>query len=295
MTHQEVEEKKLLLRHVQGALAEAEEERFVDHYTYCRSCYEQVHHYISENNLIEEYLFGRLPAGEQVFFEKHYLGCETCFKELKRNEKFLTALQGAVRESAAELESAAPPSPAIPPVAEAGGAPEPSRRPGQAKILRFFGSYPALAAAAVLAVILLAIPAWRGMFKVPELERQLRQPSADVQSLLLQESRERARGPEEAPGITISGETGWALLQCAIIEQSIDQPRYRAEILDHSGEAVWQSEAVLSAGDAGVLNILCRGSFFSPGQYFLKVYELNAALQPTGKAFDFPFRVSVAK
>lgn len=110
MTHQEVEEKKLLLRHVQGALAEAEEERFVDHYTYCRSCYEQVHHYISEKNLIEEYLCGRLPAEEQAFFEKHYFGCEACFKELKRNEKFVAALKEAACHCAAEPESDVPPS-----------------------------------------------------------------------------------------------------------------------------------------------------------------------------------------
>ncbi len=295
MTHQEVEEKKLLLRHVQGDLTEAEEERFIDHYTYCRSCYEQVHHYINEKNFIEDYVFGRLGVEEQTFFEKHYLGCETCFKELKRNEKFVAALKEAVRQGVAELESAAPTSPAIPPGAPAGGAEEPSRRPGQAKILRFFGGYPAVAAAAMLAVILLAIPAWRGIFKVPELERQLHQPSAGVQSLFLQESRERARGPEEAPAITIGREAAWVLLQCAIVEQSIDQPRYRAEILDQSGAAIWRSEAALSAGDGGVLSILCRGSFFRPGQYRLKVYELNAALQPTGEAFEFPFRASFAK
>ncbi len=110
MTHQEVEEKKLLLRHVQGELTEAEEERFVDHYTYCRSCYEQVHHHISENNLIEEYLYGRLPAGEQVFFEKHYLGCEVCFKELKRSEMFLLALKEALRQNGSEPEAEAHPS-----------------------------------------------------------------------------------------------------------------------------------------------------------------------------------------
>lgn len=296
MTHQEVEEKKLLLRHVQGELDEAEEERFVDHYTYCRSCYEQVHHYIKEKNLIEDYLFDRLPAGEQAFFEKHYLGCEACFGELKRNEKFRASLREAVRQSVAEPESAAvSPSPEVPPVSQAGVAEKPSSRARGAKILRFFGDYPAVAAAAMLAVILLAIPAWRGIFKAPELERQLRQPSADVKSLLLQESRERARGPEEAPAITIGGEAAWVLLQCAIVEQSIDQPRYRAEILDHSGAAIWQSEAAISAGDAGVLNILCRGSFFRPGQYRLKVYELNAALQPTGEEFEFPFRISFAK
>jgi len=147
----------------------------------------------------------------------------------------------------------------------------------------------------VLAVILLAIPAWRGLFKELELERKLRQPSANAQSLFLQESEELTRSPQEAPRISIGGETGWVLLHCSIIDRSRETPRYRAEIVDHGGTAIWRSEAALSAGNDGVLSIICRRSFFRLGQYRLKVYELSAALQPTGEVFEFPFRVSFVK
>ena len=81
------------------------------------------------------------------------------------------------------------------------------------------------------------------------------------------------------------------LLSFNILEKSIPDPKYNAEIKDLNGEIIWKAEDLKGIGDYEVFTIICNSSFFNADDYILKVYEINFEENNILSEFIFSFRI----
>ncbi len=228
------------------------------------------HGKIKKDGIIENYILGKLPKEEAEAFEVHYFGCDTCFAAVQEAEKVIYGIKDAAKRGILI-------------------APEVERKPF--KLLDWLESFtlnPAFAVAAIVGVLALIYPAWRGAVTVPRLQseiEELRQPQANAPSFFLLPTRDQ--------GVEIPVKYGEEtfLLNFNILESTVQTPQFRAEIVDQAGKAIWKTEALKSAGQYETFSIVCRSSFFNEGNYDLKVYGINPQDGKTVSEFSFPFKI----
>lgn len=118
-----------------------------------------MHQDIADQEIIERYVRNQLSPEERRAFEEHFFGCEECFAKLQIMERFIAGLDDAGNRGLLDSSRPAEPSPA-----------------------RSWGSwmFPALAASSCAVIVLAIVAGWTLLSKVPKLQKQLNQASADV-------------------------------------------------------------------------------------------------------------------
>lgn len=233
------------------------------------------HKRIEDEEIVERYILNRLSPEEEALFEEHYFGCDECFAEVQEMER-LVYLLNKEAEGGTFL-------------AERGTKRRPFFSFGWLKL-------PALSPAGVsvlmILLIILIYPAWQGMVTIPKLKNKienLSQPQANIRSFSLQTTR----GAEEGtiPSIEIGAEEKVFLLDFTILEKTIPNPRYDAEILDQKGKQVWKGKDLKGVGEYEIFSIACNTSFFREGLYTLKVIEMDPEKHRVTNEFPFSFRI----
>lgn len=230
---------------------------------------------IKEKEIIERYILRQLTAEEEKQFEEHYFECEQCFSEILATEKIILGLKNA---SVKGLLNTAEP--------------EGKKSFGLNNILNLFSPPPALALAATVLIVILIYPAWRGIFKVPQLEKEianLQEPQTGIQNYFL----ETTRSEQDVQVIKIPANTNNQsfLLSFNILEKSIPNPGYNAKIMDKNGRIIWETENLKGVGEYEVFTIICYSSFFKADEYKLKVYEINPEENKILSEFNFSFKI----
>jgi len=235
------------------------------------------HNKIKRENLIERYILRKLSPEEARVFEEHYFGCDECFEAVKETEKAIVAIKDAARRGVLTPAYAKEKKPVL----------------GWFEKLSDFVVSPAFAATTAVLVLALIYPAWRGVVTVSRLENEietLRQPQANAPSYYLEQTR--ASETAEAMEIPVNHREENFVLNFNILQSTIAAPQYRAEIIDNNGQVIWQAEDLKGTGDYAIFSIACRSSFFKPGLYTLRVYEVNSADGQVINQFSFPFKIA---
>ncbi len=239
------------------------------------------HKKIEQEEIVERYVMRQLSEEEEAAFEEHFFGCDECFEKVKFTEKAIAGIRAAAKEGLLEEKSRG--------------------------VLRLvwdrteqFLTQPAIAVAAAVLVLLLIYPALRGIFITPKLQHQLEAlntPQPINHSFSLEEIQQRSaediwRGEILSEmKVQLPRDAEYFTLNFTILENSIPNPTYRAEILTRENKVIWATGNLTSIGEFGVFSILCPRSFFSPGKYLLRVEELDRQGHSTGKVHLFPFEV----
>lgn len=286
MDHNDVENGNLIGKYAAGILPEEEELKFEDHYFTCDKCLTELHFIFQEKNTIENYILGQLSEGEKSVFGKHYLACRQCQEELKEKKMFLANLRVAIKEEITSITEGY-----IDPPGRETISPSDPREREEGFAQKESNIYWKIAA--VILIILLSIPAWRGIqtFLKEPLTITSQVPAENISIFHL--SANRASG--EPISINLSPEQQYFILRVQIIDQSIANPAYQAEIVNNKNETIWGIHALRDEGTPGIYAILCSTSYFSAGNYTLKIYEHTDTGKFTGKQFYFPFTIYLKK
>ncbi len=226
--------------------------------------------HIQNDEIIERYLLRKLSPEEEQLFEEHYFSCDACFAQVKEAEKVIYAIKDAARRGVLVTSGATTRS-AFAPLWER----------IESLLLR-----PAFALGATVLAIALLYPAWQGLVTLPRLQNEL-QPQANAPSYQLEYTTNRARAGEGK--IAINAATRTFILNFVLLEKKTATPKYRAEIVDDENKIVWRTETLKPVGEFGGFSIACHSSFFAPGNYVLKVYEIDPAEGQAVDEFLFPF------
>lgn len=118
-----------------------------------------MHQDIEDQEIIERYVRNQLSPDERRAFEEHFFGCEECFSRLQVMARFISGLDDAANRGLLEISPSTEPSP-----------------------FRARGSWmlPALAASSCAVIVLAIVTGWTLLSKVPKLQNQLSQASADM-------------------------------------------------------------------------------------------------------------------
>lgn len=229
---------------------------------------------IKEKEIIERYILRQLTAEEEKLFEEHYFECEQCFSEILATEKIILGLKNASVKGL--LNTAEPKG---------------KKSFGLNNILNLFSPPPTLALAATVLIVILIYPAWRGIFTVPQLEKEianLQEPQIGTQNYFL----ETTRSGQDVQVIKIpaNAKNQSFLLSFNILEKSIPNPGYNAEIIDKDKRVIWKAEDLKGVGDYEVFTIICNSSFFNADDYILKIYEINTENKILS-VFNFSFKI----
>lgn len=242
------------------------------------------HQTIEQEEIIERYILGKLSKKDEREFEEHFFGCDQCFEAVQEMEQIVSGVREAVKKEMAVEK---------------------------VKVRQFdFGAWlesilnrlfpiPAPTLAAITAILVLALlyPAWRGIFKINRLEKQLTelsQPQVNVPSYYLPGMRFKDRAASQVTTVEISRDKPQQtfVLSFNILEQSFPAPKYRVEIINNEeGKMIWRSKELSPMGEYGNFSIACPGAFFKAGKYILKVYESDSETQKQGKEFSFQFEI----
>jgi len=233
------------------------------------------HKKIKENEIIERYILKQLTAEEENLFEQHFLECEQCFNEIQVTEKIIAGLKNASAKGLFNTHK-----------------PEEKKIFSVNNLFNVFSFHPKLAIAATLLVLILIYPAWHGIFTVPQLKKEianLQAPQIGFQNYFL----EITRSGQDAQIINIpaNAEHQNFILNFDILEKSIPDPRYNAEIVDGNGTIIWKTENLKWSGNYEVFTIICHSAFFTTGNYILKVYEINSEENKILSEFNFSFKI----
>ncbi|MCK4792937.1 MAG: zf-HC2 domain-containing protein [Desulfobacteraceae bacterium] len=233
------------------------------------------HNRIKEEEIIERYVFGKLTPEDQAAFEAHYFGCDECFQEVRTVEMMMHIMKQGIEKKELSLHK-----------------PQGNKRFWLFDFARIRVFSPAVAVVASALALLLLYPAWRGVVTFSELERtieKLQKPQANVETVFLQQVRSGNVG--EIQTVRLEKEIGVFVLNFNILERAVSAPKYRAEILDSSGQAIWSGENWRGTGAYEVFSIACNGSYFQAGIYTLKVYEIDPDSKQVVNEFSFIFEV----
>lgn len=253
-----------------------QEEEFEEHYLSCSRCFEAVHKRIDSEELIDGYVLGKLTPQIQEFLEKHCLACQTCFQQLGETEKAMLALKEAAKLNEIEFDEL-----------------ETSQLADIIARLKKLTLSPAFVVSTAVLVMMLIYPAYLGIVQLPELNSQLQQlhvPQANPISYSLQQ--ERSRGGLRLITLPKDDPARLFTLTFTLLEKKVANPKYTAEIADHTGKVIWQQENLIPAGDFDVFAIVCRRAFFREGQYELKVLERDSVDLQITDTFVYPFEIA---
>ncbi len=233
------------------------------------------HKAIKEKEIIERYILRQLTAEEEKLFEEHYFECEQCFNEILATEKIILGLKDA---SAKDLLN----------TAEQKG----KKSFGLNNLLNLFSPPPALALAATVLIVILIYPAWRGIFTVHQLQTEitnLQAPQIGTQNYFLETTRSEQDVQIIKMPANVKNQS--FLLSFNILEKSIADPGYNAEIINQNERIIWETENLKGVGEYEVFTIICRSDFFNAGNYILKVYEINTEENKIYSEFNFSFNI----
>lgn len=266
--------KNFLSRYLEGALSEKEKGSFELHNADCPRCAEEIHHLIDARELIDGYALRKLSVHEEEFLERHYFSCPSCLEAVQQAEAMVAGarLAAQVVPESSWLE----------------------------RVQSFFAQFqfPISAPVYVLAafVLLLVYPAWRGMFELPRVERDLArlarpQVNGLVHMLLATREVEQRIIIPRPNSVAIP-----VVLQFTLTERAEKNSKLRAEILAFDDNAIiWRAENLLPFGEYEIFAIACPSSFFHSGRFLLKVYEVNAANENVLPPAEFPFEIAFAE
>lgn len=118
-----------------------------------------MHQDIEDQEIIERYIRNQLSPEERRAFEEHFFACEECFAKLQIMERFIAGLDDAGNRGLLDSNPSTQPSPAW-----------------------TWGAwmFPALATSSCAAFVLAIVTGWILLSKVPKLQNQLNQASADM-------------------------------------------------------------------------------------------------------------------
>jgi len=267
-----------LPRYLDGALSEPEKGLFEIHYADCPHCDRMIHQAIDERELIARYAKNKLSTGEKEFLERHYFSCPACLEAVQETE----ALVDALRSAAPEKKQPQPAGKLFERLQES--------------LIRLSAKPLMPAYALAVFLLLLVYPAWRGLFELPRVERDLsrsQKPQANSQVHMLLPMK--GLQEELAQIIQIPPAQQAALpiiLQFTLPDKAAEDSRYRAAIADQNGKIIWEEKELRSSGEYEVYAITCPSSFFSPGRLQLKVYEVERRGEKVLQEFVFPFEVA---
>jgi hypothetical protein len=230
---------------------------------------------IKEKEIIERYILRQLTADEEKLFEEHFIECEKCFNELRATEKIILGLKNASAKGllkTTELKG--------------------NKFFNLNNLLNVLSPPPSLAIATTVLLVILIYPAWQGIFNVPKLEKELanlQKPQIGTQNYFLETTR--SYQDIQTIKLPLDNDNKSFLLSFNILEKSIPDPSYNAEITDQSGQVIWKTEDLKGVGDYEVFTIICHNAFFNYGNYILKVYEINTEENKILSEFIFSFRI----
>jgi putative zinc finger protein len=118
-----------------------------------------MHQQIEDQEIIERYVRDQLGPEERKAFEEHFFACDACFKKLQATERFVAGIRDAASRGLLEDRPA-----------------DYVHAPSSWRAWMF----PALTASSCAAIALALVAGWTLLSKVPKLQKQLNQASADV-------------------------------------------------------------------------------------------------------------------
>lgn len=235
------------------------------------------HKKIEREEIIERYVMRQLTEEEREAFEEHLFSCDECFEKVKLTEKVISGIREAAKQGALKEKQRSP------------------LRLFWERIEQFL-TQPAVAIAAAVLTLILLYPAVKGIWLRQQMEA-LRTPRIIGYSFTLEQTPRRSvenilQGKTSSETIIkIPDQAEFFTLTFTILESSIPNPTYRAEILNRQNKVIWKTERLKSVGEFAIFSILCPRSFFENGAYVLKVEELDSHGTPTGKVHLFPFEI----
>ncbi len=154
---------------------------------------------------------------------------------------------------------------------------------------------------AYLLLLALAYPAYKGLFQKPQAVREVikeevpvevLRPALDVTSLpaFNLQSAERAAG-RTGTRIRLSPEQPFFALEFFVPVSGRPEFLYTLEVHDSQGRLVATERTVRPRDQLGSFLVVCRRELFSPGQYELRVREVDKATQAVRRKFTFSFTV----
>jgi len=276
MKHEDFE--NYLPRYLDGALSEPEKDLFELHYADCPHCDQIIHQAIDERELIDGYAKNKLSASEKEFLERHYFSCQSCLEAVQETEAFVNALR--LRTQARKQPQ-----------------PEITLLERLQEMLPRLLTKPLMPSYALAVFLLLLVyPAWRGLVELPRVKRDLshwQKPQANSQVHMLLPMKglqeELAQIIKVPPAQTAAIPI---ILQFTLPDKVAEDSRFRAVIEDQNARIIWEEKELRSSGEYEVYAITCPSSFFSPGRFQLKVYEMARNSEKVLQEFVFPFEVA---
>jgi hypothetical protein len=177
---------------------------------------------------------------------------------------------------------------------------EPEPAPGIWKKVRAALAHPALA---YLLLAALAYPAYRGLFRKPEVvtrvvpEKQIvEKPALDVALLRIFKLKAAERAPGQGLSI-VQLRPDESLFALSFFVPISEQPEvvYDVEIRDQQGRLVAMERSARPRDRLGNFLLVCRRDLFSPSEYELQVKEVNKTTQAVTRTFSFLFTVSESR
>lgn len=233
------------------------------------------HQFIEEQDVIERYLLKRLSQEEAEKFEEHYFQCDQCFDALQEKEKLILGVKLAAQK---RLMSD-------------------SVKKGRIDwkaLLELLTRERLIIATAAVFIMLLSLPAYRGIVTVDQLNTRLQQwqqPRANVVTYSLDESRNIQRGISPIVEIPIKSTTDIFLLSFNLPERDSIVSQISAEIIDEKGGVVWHEDNLQESEEYGNFTISCPGGFFEGGNYQLIVFEKDRKSDKPVNEFYFKFTI----
>lgn len=162
-------------------------------------------------------------------------------------------------------------------------------------------AHPALAYLLVLALL---YPAYRGLFRKPEVVRepvrvrevvQVEKPAFDIATLRAFELKSPERTATGGRAVVrLSPDEAHFVLSFFVPISERPEFVYDVEIRDRQGQLVAAEKAARAQDELGNFLLVCRRELFSPGEYELQVKEVNKMTQAVRREFSFSFTVESA-
>ncbi|GEM_PF-5784889 len=156
--------------------------------------------------------------------------------------------------------------------------------------------HPALA---YLLIAALLYPAYRGLFGKPQVVTKIvpqkeivtvEKPPVDIATVPRVELKAGIRAAGASPpSIRLSPEVPFFILAFFVPVSERPEFVYRVEIYDRGGELIARQAEARPQDRLGNFLLLCRRDLFSPGEYELRVEEVNRTTQAVRRTFRFSF------
>lgn len=166
----------------------------------------------------------------------------------------------------------------------------------------FWNQVKSIALHPVLAYLLIALllyPAYRGLFGKPQVVTKIvpqkeivtvEKPTVDIATVPRVDLKAGIRAAGASPpSIRLSPEVPFFILTFFVPVSERPEFAYQVEIYDHRGKPIARQPEARPQDRLGNFLLLCRRDLFSPGEYELRVKEVDRATQAVRRTFRFSF------